>query len=461
MTREGGHYMGTKGRGTATAPALGESGRSQVKKAAIAGWIGSALEYYDFFVYGTVAALIFPRIFFPAGNIAAATLASLATFGVAYAARPLGSFLMGHFGDRVGRKAVMVGTILLMGVSTFLVGCLPTYQSAGLLATALLVVLRVLQGISAAGEQAGANSMTFEHAPATRRGYYTSWTLSGTQGGQVLAPAVVLPLFAWLSEDQLLSWGWRLPFWLSAVVMVFGFIVRAKLEETPAFESEVSHGEVPRTPLKTLLTNYRKELLQVFFASLISAIGTTFAVFALSFSRMMEHPVSTSTVLWSAIIGNLVAIFLIPLYANISDRIGRRPVFIAGNILCAIGVWFFLWSFTTGSDALVFVIGVLLGGVAYSITNAVWPATYAERFPTQVRLSGMAIGTQFGFAMAGFAPLIEAALMGQFNTASFVMPSVFASLVCIVSAVSIYSTSETYNVPFESLGLPTERAQHI
>jgi MFS family permease len=237
--------------------------------------------------------------------------------------------------------------------------------------------------------------------------------------------------------------------------------VRAKLEETPAFESEVSHGEVPRTPLKTLLTNYRKELLQVFFAALISAIGTTFAVFALSFSRVMEHPVSTSTVLWSAIIGNLVAIFLIPLYANISDRIGRRPVFIAGNILCAIGVWFFLWSFTTGSDALVFVIGVLLGGVAYSITNAVWPATYAERFPTQVRLSGMAIGTQFGFAMAGFAPLIEAALMGQFNTASFVMPSVFASLVCIVSAVSIYSMSETYNVPFESLGLPTERAQHI
>ncbi|BAO91836.1 MFS transporter [Caballeronia cordobensis] len=426
--------------------------RRQARKAAIAGWIGSALEYYDFFIYGTVAALVFPRIFFPPGDMSAATLASMATFGVAYAARPLGSFLMGHYGDRLGRKVVMVGTLLLMGVSTFLVGCLPSYQSAGLLAPALLVVLRILQGISAAGEQAGANSMSFEHAPAHRRGYYTSWTLSGTQGGQVLAPAVVLPLAALLSEDQLLSWGWRVPFWLSAAVVVVGFIVRSRLEETPAFQSEASHGEVPPAPLKTLLTTYRKELLQVFFAALIASIGTTFAVFALSFSRTMEHHVSTSTMLWTAIIGNLIAVFTIPVYATISDRIGRRPVFIAGNVLCAIGAAIFLWSVTTGSDALVLVTGVFLGGVVYSITNAVWPATYAERFPTQVRLSGMAIGTQFGFAIAGFAPLIETALIGKFGTAPWVMPAVFAALVCLLSAASIYSMRETYNVPLERLG---------
>ena len=386
------------------------SGGSHARKAAIAAWIGSALEYYDFFVYGVVAALIFPRIFFPPGDPTAATLASMATFGVAYAARPLGSFLMGHYGDRLGRKVVMVGTLLLMGLSTFLVGCLPTYQTAGVLAPGLLVVLRILQGISAAGEQAGANSMSFEHAPANRRGYFTSWTLSGTQGGQVLAPAVVLPLAAYLSEDQLLSWGWRLPFWLSVAVVIVGYVVRARLEETPAFESEKSHGEVPRAPLKTLLADYRKELLQVFFAALIASVGTTFAVFALSFGHTMKPAVSTSTMLWTAIIGNLIAVFIIPVYATMSDRIGRRPVFIAGNILCAIGVWFFLWSLTTGSNALILTTGIVLGGVVYSITNAVWPATYAERFPTQVRLSGMAIGTQFGFAVAGFAPLIESAL---------------------------------------------------
>jgi MFS family permease len=304
---------------------LTPSASHHARKAAIAGWIGSALEYYDFFIYGTVAALIFPRIFFPPGDIAAATLASMATFGVAYAARPLGSFLMGHYGDRLGRKVVMVGTLLLMGISTFLVGCLPSYQTAGILAPALLVVLRILQGISAAGEQAGANSMSFEHAPANRRGYFTSWTLSGTQGGQVLAPAVVLPLAAFLPEDQLLSWGWRLPFWLSVAVVIVGYVVRARLEETPAFQSEVSHGDVPRAPLKTLLTEYRKELLQVFFAALIASVGTTFAIFGLSFAISMRPPVSTSTLLWAAIIGNLIAVFIIPMWATLSDRIGRRP----------------------------------------------------------------------------------------------------------------------------------------
>jgi len=424
------------------------------KKAAIAAWIGSALEYYDFFIYGTVAALVFPKIFFPAGNLAAATFASLATFGVAYAARPLGSFLMGHYGDRMGRKVVMVGTLLMMGISTFLVGCLPTYETAGLLAPALLVVLRILQGLSAAGEQAGANSMSFEHAPAHRRGYYTSWTLSGTQGGQVLAPAVVLPLAAWLSDEQFLSWGWRVPFWLSAVVVVVGFIIRRTLEETPAFESEASHGQVPKVPLKILLTEYRRELAQVFFAALIASVGTTFAVFALSFatSKAQAHPISTSTMLWTAVVANFIAVFTIPMWASLSDRIGRRPVFILGNILCAISVVVFLWAIPTGNEKLVFTAGVILGGVFYSITNAVWPATYAERFPTAVRLSGMAVGTQFGFAVAGFTPLIETALMGKWGTEPWVLPAAFAVLVCLISAISIYSMRETYNVPLKDLG---------
>lgn len=174
----------------------------QPRKAAVAAWIGSSLEYYDFFLYGTIAALVFPKIFFDPSNPTTATLASLATFGAGYIARPLGSLLMGHIGDKVGRKTILVGTLLLMGASTFLIGCLPTYSSVGLWAPAMLVFLRLLQGLSASGEQAGASSMSFEHASDQRRGYYSSWTLSGTVGGQVIATAVVLGLSSLLSRSS-------------------------------------------------------------------------------------------------------------------------------------------------------------------------------------------------------------------------------------------------------------------
>ncbi|RQR27031.1 MFS transporter [Burkholderia sp. Bp9142] len=428
------------------------SGTGHARRAAIAGWIGSALEYYDFFIYGTVAALVFPQLFFPPGDIAAATLASMATFGVAYAARPLGSFLMGHFGDRLGRKVVMVGTLLLMGISTFLVGCLPTYQNAGLLAPALLVTLRFLQGISASGELAGASSMCFEHAPQHRRGYYTSWTLSGTQGGQVLAPAVVLPLAAFLPTDQFMAWGWRVPFWLSAIVVVVGLVVRAKLEETPAFENKAAHEKVKNMPLKVLFASYRKELTQIFFTVLLASVGTTFAVFALSFSRIQSQPISTSTMLWTAALANLLAVFTIPVWGALSDRVGRRPVLVAGNVLCAIGLVFFLWSITTGHETWVLCFGVFLGGLAYGMNNAVYPALFGERFSTEVRMSGVAVGTQLGVGVAGFAPLIESALMGRWGTQPWVLPAVFAATVCLISSVAALTMREAHTVPLEQLG---------
>src|SRR4051812_42007556 len=202
------------------------------RRAAVAAWFGSALEYYDLAISGPAAALVFPDIFFPEGNDSAATIAAFATFGVAYVARPIGSFLMGHIGDRLGRKTIMVGTLLLMGISTFLVGCLPTYAQVGLLAPTLLVLLRLLQGLSAAGEQSGANSMSFEHSPEDRRGFFTSFTLSGTQGGQVLAPAVFLPLAAVLPEDQLQAWGWRGAVPLIAVVGFVGLFIPPQPEGT-------------------------------------------------------------------------------------------------------------------------------------------------------------------------------------------------------------------------------------
>ena len=423
-------------------------------KAAVAAWIGSALEYYDFAIYGTAAALVFPDIFFPEGNDSAATVAAFATFGVAYVARPIGSFIMGHVGDRLGRKKVMIGTILLMGVSTFLVGCLPTYQQIGLLAPVLLVVLRLLQGLSAAGEQAGANSMSFEHSPDDRRGFFTSFTLSGTQGGQILAPAIFLPLAALLSDSQLQSWGWRIPFWISAVVVVAGLVIRRRLEETPEFRAEVETDEAPQAPLAALFRDHWRGVLRVFFAAFIATINTLFAVFALNLATSDDYDIgiSKTTMLWLAIVANVVAIAVIPFWARLSDRVGRKPVFITGVLGSAVLVVVFLGAIAHGQVALMFISGVALAGVVYSMPNAVWPATYAEYFPTRVRLSGMAIGTQFGFALAGFTPTIAGALIGG-DADNWVWVAAFAAGACVISAIAVATGPRgTHLLPTSEVG---------
>ncbi len=440
---------------TAESTAGGGTGdRRTPGKAAIAAWFGSALEYYDFAIYGTAAALVFPDIFFPEGNDAAATVAAFATFGVAYVARPIGSFFLGHIGDRLGRKKVMIGTILLMGISTFLVGCLPTYSSVGMLAPVLLVVLRILQGLSAAGEQAGANAMSFEHAPDDRRGFFTSFTLSGTQGGQILAPAVFLPLAAVLSDEQLQSWGWRIPFWISAIVVIVGLIIRRRLEETPEFKAAKAEDGPTKTPLDELFRHHWRGVLRVFFAAFIATVNTMFAVFALNFATSDDYEIgiSKTTMLWLAIVANLVAISCIPFWAMLSDRIGRRPVFVTGLLGSAVLVVAFLGAIAHGQVVLMFVLGVLLAGIVYSMPNAVWPATYAEYFPTSVRLSGMAIGTQFGFALAGFTPTIAGALMGG-DAGNWWKVATFTAGACVVSAIAVITGPKgTNKVPTRELG---------
>ena len=436
----------------AAVPADGLPARTP-KKAAIAAWVGSALEYYDFVIYGTAAALVFPKIFFPSGDPVAATVASLATFGVGYVARPIGSFILGHLGDRFGRKPVLIGTLLLMGLSTFLVGCLPTYDAIGILAPILLVVLRLLQGLSAAGEQAGANSMSFEHAPDNRRGFFTSWTLSGTQGGQVLAPLVFLPIAA-LPEAQLLTWGWRIPFLLSAIVVGVGYIIRRRLDETPIFSEEAAHGEVPKTPLSILFKHHWRSVLRVMFAAFIAMINTLYTVFALTFatSATYGNGFSSTFMLWIAIVANIIAIAIIPFWAGLSDKVGRKPIFVTGAIGSAILAVAYLAAIASKNGVLVWTVGLLLAGVVYSMTNAVWPSTYAEYFPTKVRLSGMAIGTQFGFGLAGFTPTIAAALAGT-GSDGWSRVAIFAAGACAISAIAVATgPKKTHLIPTTELG---------
>ncbi|MFJ4974139.1 MFS transporter [Streptomyces coeruleorubidus] len=415
-----------------------------------------SLKYYDFFIYGSAAALIFPEVFFDESDPATATLLSLATFGVAYAARPVGALVLGHFGDKLGRKKIMVFTLMLMGLSTFLIGCLPTRDQVGTLAPVLLVLCRVLQGISAAGEQASANSMTLEHAPPGRRGFFTSFTLSGTQGGQLLATLVFIPVAA-MPEDQLLSWGWRVPFWLSVAVAVVGYVIRRKLDETPAFAQQAAEQGVVKMPLVVLLREHWADVLRVIAGALIASVSTIFTVWALAYATSDAVGMSRTAMLWVGALANLVALAAIPLWATLSDRIGRRPVYLIGAAGSAVTMFLYLWAVSTGSYPLTFLLGVLCFGVVYSAANGVWPAFYGEMFTTRVRLSGVAIGTQIGFAAAGFAVTFAARIAGPGGD-DWSAVALFTAALCVPPVIAALTARETHRVPAEALGVHPARA---
>lgn len=419
------------------------------RKAALASWIGSAVEYYDFFIYGTAAALVFGKIFFPSFDPAVANIAAFATFGVAYVMRPVGAVVLGHIGDKFGRKKVLTFTLLLMGISTFLVGLLPTYGQVGIWAPVLLVLLRMLQGISAAGEQAGANSMTLEHAPADRRAFFTSFTLSGTQAGLILATLVFLPISA-LPEADLLSWGWRVPFFLSAIVVIVGFWVRRSLPETPAFKEEAAASATAKMPVVELFTRQGADVVRVIFAALVSVVSTIFSVFTLSYAVNTVH-IPRATMLTVLVLANVVALVAIPLWAMLSDRVGRRPIFIFGALGSAALIWPYMWAISTLDIPMIFTFGLLLSGVVYSAANGVWPSLYGEMFDTRVRLSGMAIGTQIGFALGGFAPAISAAVIGT-GPNGWMPVAAFTTVTAVIAAISAFTARETYKVPMHLLG---------
>lgn len=446
-------------RHTVVAPAGGSGpdgteppGIRAPRKAALAGWIGSVMEYYDFFLYGTAAALIFDEVFFPTVDPTTGTLAALATFGVGYVARPLGAAVLGHFGDRLGRKRILVFTLLLMGVSTFLVGCLPSYDSIGVAAPIALVVLRLLQGISAGGEQSGANSMTLEHAPANRRAFYTSFVLSGTQAGLIISTLVFIPL-ASLPSEQLLAWGWRVPFWLSLLVVGVGLWVRRSMPETPAFAETEREGEVAKLPIAVLLRENGADVTRVIGCALVAVVSTITSVYALSYATGALQ-LDAAAILTVGVLANVVALGAIPLWAMLADRIGRKPVFVGGALGSGVLTFAYFGALSTGDYVLIFVTGIALVGVVYSAANGVWPSFYGEMFDTRVRYSGMAIGTQLGFALAGFSPSIAAAIAGP-GTAGWLPVALFTGACTVVAAGCALTARETHTVPMNELGKKT------
>jgi len=328
-------------------------GAHQSKKAA-SGWIGSALEYYDFFIYATAASLIFPQLFFPSGNPTVAIVASLATYGVGYVARPIGAFVLGYWGDTHGRKNVLILCMLLMSFSTMGVGLLPTYQRVGLLAPLLLVLLRLVQGFAVAGEISGASSMILEHAPFGRRGFYASFTLQGVQAAQIIAAAVFLPLAAYMPEQAFNTWGWRIPFLLSLLVIIAGYIIRRRVDETPAFAEENQLGERSRAPIVEAIRGSWRDMLRVVCMALMNVIPVVATIFGAAYAVQPAYGIGfpKDVYLWIPVVGNIVAVFIIPFVGNLSDEIGRKPPIIIGALASGLLSFAYLYAISIHSVAL-------------------------------------------------------------------------------------------------------------
>jgi len=429
-------------------------GTHQTKKATASGWIGSALEYYDFFIYATAASLIFPQIFFPKTDPKIAIIASLATYGVGYVARPIGAFVLGHWGDTTGRKRVLIICMFLMGFSTMAVGILPTYEQVGLLAPTLLVVLRLIQGFAVAGEISGASSMILEHAPFGRRGFYSSFTLQGVQAGQILAAAVFLPLAHYMPADAFNSWGWRIPFLLSFVVIVAGYIIRREVAETPAFAEESEHGAVPKAPVIQAITESWRDMLRVMCCSLMNVIPVVTTIFGAAYAVQPGYGIGfeKDVYLWIPVLGNIVAVLVIPFVGNLSDKIGRRPPIIIGALGAGLLSFGYLYAISIHNVPLAIVMSLLMWGVVYQGYNAVFPSFYPEMFPTRTRVSGMAISQNLGTLVTALLPALFVAVAPPGATDIPMTIGAITLGICIVAALAAWSARETYRVHLNDLG---------
>jgi MFS family permease len=440
--------------------------RGQAKKATLSGWIGSVLEYYDFFIYATAASLIFPQIFFPKGDPKTAIVASLATYGVGYIARPIGAFVLGHMGDTRGRKYVLVLCMFLMGFSTLAVGLLPTYDQVGMLAPALLVVLRLIQGFAVAGEISGASSMIMEHAPFGRRGYYASFTLQGVQFGQILAAAVFLPLAHYMPEETFNSWGWRIPFLLSFAVIVVGWLIRRNVEETPAFQHEGATTARPKAPMVQALQESWRDMLRVVCMSLMNVIPVVATIFGAAYAVQPGYGIgfSKDVYLWIPVLGNIVAVIVIPFVGNLSDRIGRRPPLILGSLGAGLLSFGYLYAISIHNVPLAVVMSLLMWGIVYQGYNAVYPSFYPELFPTRTRVSAMAISQNLGTAASAMLPVLFATVASPGSANIPLTVGAITLGITVIASLAALSARETHRVRMEDLGnpkaLPVAKAEY-
>jgi MHS family shikimate/dehydroshikimate transporter-like MFS transporter len=387
-----------------------EGRRSSIKQVAFASFIGTAVECYDYFLYGTAAALVFNKLFFPQFAPLTGTLAAFATFAVGFFARPMGGVVFGHFGDRIGRKSMLVITLLVMGGATFLIGLLPTFRAVGVLAVVLLVVLRFLQGLAMGGEWGGATLMAVEHAPDESRNFYASWPQLGAPAGFILS-TIVFTAFSWLPEDRFLAWGWRVPFLLSVILVGVGLFIRLRILESPAFRRvKELHAEV-RMPLIEVLKRYPIAALLSMGVVLVNLGGYYLvATFTLAYATG-QLGVPRNATLLGLLLAGVAEIAGIVLFARVADRIGRRPVALASAAFVTLLAFPFFWLVDRGSVALLWVamsLWTFSAGALYGVTGALLSGLFEAR----VRYSGISLGYQMAGVLGGaLAPLIATVLV--------------------------------------------------
>lgn len=425
-----------------------ESDSGMRRRALWSSYLGSAIEYYDFLLYGIAATLVFPRVFF-ALDAGLATLASFATLAVGYVARPVGAIFFGHFGDKIGRKRMLMMTLYLMGASSFAMGLLPSHAEIGVAAPLALICLRLVQGFAVGGEWAGATLLSMEHAGTKSRGFAASIVGSGAPTGAVMATLVLMP-FAALDDAAFLGWGWRVPFLLSAVLVVLAIYLRRSVSETPAFVAmmEERAKEQPgkrEIPLLVVLKRYPRELTNGVLGALACLAMTTLtATFMVNYAITSGgHDQSTALAVLTAV--NVLHIFAIPSFAILSDRIGRKPVMLTGAIAGMILIFPIFWLLRSGSVPALFLAFALANPVIHALMGGPISAWLGEKFAADIRYSGMAVTFQLGSTLsAGFAPLVATWLLMRGGGSDPTLVGVFYMALSVVSALAIFLSPESY-----------------